>query len=173
MLRKFTFLAVLTLLSTAFGSSYLAAQSQSMTSSATQGLYTTDVDKYLGVNEWQDVVVNKALAFLKASAADGVGAGTAFKAGPVFLGIGYDGKFWSGTASSSETDYGSNASSPSAGNTLVNSATDSGLAWSNRISALIGTGLLGGILVDVDIAGAGSDNDDFDTADSGNNIRVV
>jgi hypothetical protein len=169
MLRKLKFLAVLALVSMAAGSSYLAAQS--MMSMATQGLYTTEADKYLDVNEWQDVFINKAFSFLKASAADGVGAGTAFKLGPTFFGIGYTGKFWSGDLYSSESKYGPNAygaaSPPYAGNTFVDNRYDSGLTWSNRISVLIGTDLLGGILVDIDIAGAGSNNGDYDDGTSG------
>jgi hypothetical protein len=169
MLKKLKFLAVLALVFTARGSSYLAAQS--MTSRATQGFYTTEADDYLDVNGWQDVFVNKAFAFLKAGAANGVGAGAAFNAGPVFLGIGYHGKFWSGGLYSAKYDYGPNAYGaaipPFAGNTFIDNmgyyaAPDSGLTWSNRISVLVGTGPLGGILADLDIAGAGNDNDDYD-----------
>jgi hypothetical protein len=175
MLGKFKFLAVLAFISTAFGSSHLAAQS--MTFMATQGFYTTDADNYLDVNEWQDVFVNKAFAFLKAGAADGIGAGAAFKLGPAFLGIGYTGNLWSGNLYSAEYDYGPNAYGvaypPYAGNSFVDNmgyytgAPDPGLTWTNRISVLLGTGILGGILVDLDIAGAGSDNDDYDDGASG------
>jgi hypothetical protein len=171
MLRKLKFLAVMAVVSTAFGSSYLEAQ-QSMTSMATQGFYTTEADDYLDVNGWQDVFVNKAFVFLKAGAANGIGAGAAFNLGPVFLGIGYSGKFWSGGLYSAEYDYGPNAygmALPSyAGNTFIDNmgyyvgSDDAGLTWFNRISVLFGTGILGGILVDVDIAGAGNDNDDYD-----------
>jgi hypothetical protein len=174
MLRKLKFLAVLVLVSTTAGGSYLAAQS--MMSTATQGLYTTDADNYLDVNEWQEVVVDKGFAFLKAGAAEGVGAGAAFNLGPAFLGIGYAGKFWSGGSYFTEYDYGPNAYGaaypPYAGNTFVDNmgyyvgSSDLGLTWTNRISILVGTGLLGGILADIDIAGAGSDNDDYDIANA-------
>jgi hypothetical protein len=172
MLRRFKLVAALALICATFGSSYLAAQS--MTSQATQGLYTTDADKYLDVNDWQDVVVTKAFAFLKASAYDGVGAGTAFNLGPAFIGIGYAGKFWSGDSYSAEYDYGPNAGAPNADKTLVtNAGSDSGLTWSNKISVLVGTGLLGGILVDVDIAGLASDNDDYEYADNTAKVNVT
>jgi hypothetical protein len=149
-------MAALALICATFGSSYLAAQS--MTSQATQGLYTTDADKYLDVNDWQDVVVNKAFAFLKGSAARGIGAGTAFNLGPAFIGIGYAGKFWSAQSYSLEYDYGPISGSKDA--FFNNYYSD--LAWINRISVLIGTRLLGGILIDVDVAGLGNDNADYD-----------
>ena len=166
MLTKHKLLAVVVLVITALGISPLTAQIiqgfESNASWATNGLFTTDADDFLSVTGWQNVDFTKFYTVAQANAASGVSAGFAGKAGSVYLGVGYFGNFWSGSLHSTKTDSKTNFSAP----------PDAGLAWTNQISFLVGTEVIGGIKFDIDIAGAGSDNDDNETTDSKTTIGL-
>jgi hypothetical protein len=160
MLTKHKLLAVVVLVATALGISPLTAQIiKSFESNAnwtTNGLFSTDADDFLSVTGWQNVDFTKFYTAAQANAGSGVSAGFAGKAGSVYLGVGYFGNFWSGSLYSQKIDSDTN----------YNYGSDTGLAWTNQISFLAGTEAIGGVKLDIDIAGAGSDNDDNETADT-------
>ncbi|GHV95368.1 hypothetical protein AGMMS50293_16880 [Spirochaetia bacterium] len=166
MLTKHKFLVAVALLAIVFSIAPLAAQVESSTSQATDGLFTSDVDNFLNVNNWQDVEFDKFFMVAQVDGANGVNGGFALHAGSVYLGFGYLGNFWSGNINSTKTEYGSGfAYAPYAGKDITdnNTPADAGLSWTNQVSVLAGTELLGGIRVDVNMAGIGNDNDDADS----------
>ena len=155
MFTKKRFLLIAALLIAAIGISPLAAQINSFTSNtskATNGLFGNDTDNFLSVNNWQNVKFNHFFTALQVDEANGVGAGLALKAGAAYLGFGYFGKFWEGNISSTTTEYGDS--------TTVSNTAD--LAWTSQISFLLGTNLLGGLLLDFSLAGMGNNNNDKD-----------
>ena len=167
------------LLMAAFCVSSLAAQItgfSSNTSEVTEGLFTTEVDKFLDVNSWQDLEFNKFFTTIQVRGLDGIGAGLAKKAGPVYLGFGYFGKFWTGGINSETKEYGDNyAVNAWRGKKTVdkNYLSDSGLTWINQIDFLLGTEKTGAFLLDLSFAGAGKDNDDLDTINAGGDISTA
>jgi len=168
------------LLMTAFCVSSLAAQISSFssnTSEVTEGLFTSEVDKFLDVNSWQDLEFNKFFTTIQVRGVDGIGAGFAKKAGPVYLGFGYFGKFWTGGINSETKEYGDNyATNAWRGKKTVNKnyLSDSGLSWINQVDFLLGTKAVGGILLDLSFLGSGRDTDDVDSPpDAGGNVSTA
>ena len=155
----------------AFCISPLAAQINSFssnTSDATSGLFSTDVDDFLDVNNWQNVELGKFFTVLQVDGNNGVGAGLALPAGKAYLGFAYFGKFWSGNINTETIEYGDKFVTTSwrGGKTVnYNSPADAGLSWTSQISFLIGTKPLGGILLEFNALGAGDDNDDVEKLD--------
>jgi hypothetical protein len=175
MLTKQRLLVFLVCALIAFGSLPVAAQS-SMTSDATSGLFTTDVDNFLNVTAWQEVEFEKFFSVVEARAAKGIAAGAAFRAGSAYLGFGYEGNFWSGTLYSQRTELNNDYINPIwQGKNYVNNnptltlnpATDGGLVFTNKISFLLGLKPIGGLRLDVDFQSMGKDNDDEESLDWG------
>jgi len=171
MFTKHRALVTAALLFTVFCVLPLSAQMNSFTSNtsnATNGLFTTETDNFLDVNKWQEVEFNKFFTAMQADFNNGIGAGVAAKAGSAYLGFGYFGNLWSGSLNSTTTKYGDNyaAAAWKGKDTVVNSAN---LAWTNQVSFLLGTQLLGGILLDCNLAGLGNNNNDTDSLDAGGN----
>ena len=163
-------LAIAALLITALGSSPLAAQISSFTSNAnnaTSGLFSTETDKFLDVNNWEEVEFDTFFTTFQVDTG-GLGAGLAFKAGSVYLGFGYIGNLWSGNFNVKTDEYGDNYATP--GLRGKNRVTNSGaLKWTNQLSFLIGTAPIGGILLEANLSGLGKNNNDSDSFDAGGN----
>jgi hypothetical protein len=141
----------------------LAAQSfKSNTSKATNGLFMTETDKFLDVNSWQEVEFDNFFTTFQWD--QGISAGLAVDAGPIYLGFGYFGNFWTGTVNSTTEEYGDNYAAQGwrGKNKVTNTAN---LAWTNRISFLIGMAPMGGILLDFNFNGLGQNNNDKDSLD--------
>ena len=160
----------------AFGIFPLSAQFRSNTSDATFGLYTTDVDDFLDVNEWQNLEFDKFFSSMRADGSDGIEAGLALKAGSVYLGFGYAGNFWipppplTGTFSSVTTEFGDNfATVNQRGKKTVN-YSGNGLQWNSQVFFLLGTASLGGFLLDLNFARAGSNKLDTQAFGPGGNV---
>ena len=173
MFPKYRVLAA-ALLVTVLGISPVAAQMESNSSRATSGLYSTEVDKFLNVNSWQEVEFDKFFSAIQVDQADGISGGFAAKAGSAYLGFGYLGKFWSGTFNSASTEYGNDyATANWQGKKETNHLGGTGLTWINQVSFLLGTAPVGGLLLDAKLAGMGKNNNDAESLDaSGNTISA-
>lgn len=168
MFTKHRVLPAAALLIAALGISPLAAQIsnfESNTGKATNGLFSTETDNFLDVNNWEEVEFSKFFTTLQADEADGIGAGLAVTAGSAYLGFGYFGKFWEGSINSSKTEYGNNYATQDwrKKQTIDKSAT---LAWTNQVSFLLGTAAVGGIRLDLSLSGMGKNNNEKDSLDS-------
>jgi len=130
----------------------------SNTSSATSGLFAADTDDFLDVNSWQNVEFGTFFTTLLVDGMNGgVGAGLAVRMGTAYLGFGYFGTFWDGAFGSTTTEAG--------GNETVARTGD--LRWTNQISVLFGTEMLGGFLLDFNLAGMGRNNRDTEVVVGG------
>ena len=150
------------------GVSPLAAQITSNTSNATSGLFLSDTDNFLNVNNWQKVEFDNFFTAMQIRGTDGIGAGLALNAGRAFLGFGYIGNLWNGTVNEEITEYGSAYSvNPAWAGMKSTARSGTGLQWNNRIFFLLGTELSGGLLFDIDFAKAGKNNLNADELDAG------
>jgi len=127
----------------------------SNTNLATSGLFKTDTDDFLNVNNWQNVEFDTFFTTLLVENIDGIGAGLALRAGAAYLGFGYFGTFWQGRSDRTTTEAG--------GFRLVtrpNPTLNNNLSWTSQISFLFGMEALGGLLLDLNIDGLGQNNRD-------------
>jgi len=175
MLTKPKYLAAALVLITLCGISPVSAQMNgfgSNTGKATNGLYSTETDKFLDVNNWQELEFRKFFSAFQVEGINGIGAGLAVETGSVYLGFGYFGKFWSGSLVSTTTEYGKDYSVPATWAGKQIKTNNSSLAWTNQISVLFGTDLIGGILVDLNLAGFGLNNNDRENLDAAGEIST-
>jgi hypothetical protein len=134
------------------------AQFTSNTFQATEGVFTTDVDNFADVNEYDTVdpenffLYGQTRTDVSGSDSTGVSFGFAKTFGFGYLGIGYQGVFWDGNSSTQETPTQTNH----------NNNNDTGLQWDNFINILYGNPLIGGIRLDACFDNAGNDNDDVE-----------
>lgn len=156
----------------ALGITPLAAQIDSFTSNtsmATDGLFTTDVDDFLSVTNWENVEFNNFFSAFQwegsakkaPSAENEFGAGFAVNTGPVYLGVGYYGRFWGRSVNTTTKENGAKT---------VDHSAD--LSWTSKLSILAGTAPVGGILLDADFAGFGNNNNDKESTDTQSTIGL-
>jgi hypothetical protein len=118
----------------------LAAQ-ESKTSQASAGLFTTDVDDFLDVHDWDAVLAEKSL-FGFAGYNGAPELGLAAKLGGLYLGIYYNGSLWKDSSTESETV---NVNYNSSGFTLTESSrtvtrylTNPDVTSNNTVNLLLG-----------------------------------
>jgi hypothetical protein len=158
---------------TALCVSPLAAQITSNTSNATSGLFSTDVDYFLDVNDWQNVEFGKFFTTMQVGGTEGIGAGFAVNAGSAYLGAGYIGNFWSAgsTVNSTTTEYGDKyANANWRGKKIINDRSGSGLQWNSRVFLFLGTAPIGGLLLEGNFVKAGKNNLDKEYLDSAGDL---
>ena len=174
MYTKHRVLVSVLLLFTAFCISPLAAQIVSNTNNATTGLFTTDVDDFLDVNRWQELKFSNFFTAMQVAGTDGIGAGLAMNAGPVYLGFGYIGNFWTGTVNTETTEYGDTYTvNPLWRGKKTVSRSGSGLQWNSQVFVLLGTAPIGGLLLDVNFAKAGKNNLNSDSFNAGGDVETT
>ncbi len=120
---------------------------ESMTSRSTAGLFTTDVDEFLDVNEWQNVAPENMFGYLGfgENGKSNLELGLAKQFGSLYFGVGFTGVLpgWSSTTTIGKDSNGTQAKTTS---------TESG-----QIQVLAGFGDIG-ILLDAKYTPGGSSN---------------
>jgi hypothetical protein len=118
------------------------------------------VDNFVDVNEYETVdpenffLYGQTRTDTNTTNTTGVSFGFAKTLGFGYLGIGYQGYFWTGSSTTMETPT----------QTTHGGGGDSGLQWDNYLNILYGNSLIGGIRLDAYFDNAGSDNDGTEPA---------
>jgi hypothetical protein len=130
----------------------LSAQVTSFTSQATHGLYGTYIDDIQDVNNYADVEFTRGIGYAGARGT-GVSGGFATHIGNLFLGVGYSGDLWSGSATTTKVD-GDPADTLGPGGIVT---------FDNRFDVLLGSDSFGGVKITLALNDFGSDTDENKT----------
>jgi hypothetical protein len=127
-----------------------AMAQQSLTSSATQGLWDNEADRFMDVNDYDTVEFDKFYGLLQGGGGGNISGGFAKNFGSVYLGLYYYGNLASGS-SVEEKDAD--------GEWLTNAAGDNGIYFYNQLYTLIGTPV-GGFKLGLMLNGFRTDTDE-------------
>ncbi|GHV84634.1 hypothetical protein AGMMS50230_02420 [Spirochaetia bacterium] len=119
---------------------FTAGAQRSTLNAATFGLFSGDADKFMDVNDWNEVKFNKFYAFLDGGSSNFVSGGFATRLGQTYLGIYYTGNLFRYDSTKSKDANGglSGSVNPTSSPAYNNYANTSTLAFNDNLSILAG-----------------------------------